>query len=43
MKKKEYICPSVERMEYRSDLLKMTGPASVPEHAGAPKRRTAVF
>lgn len=44
MKKKLYTKPLSEVMEFRSDLMKMTGPASIPGHVGAPKRReTEVF
>ena len=38
--KKVYIYPSVEVTEFRYDLMKMTGPDSLPSQAGgAPKRR----
>lgn len=41
IKKKKYINPTVEVLEVRSDLMKMTGPASLPSQAGgAPKRRS---
>jgi hypothetical protein len=43
MKKKQYIYPLVEVMAFRSDLMKMTGPASVPGQFGAPRRKTEVF
>jgi len=44
IKKKKYINPTVEVLEVRSDLMKMTGPDSLPSQAGgAPKRRADVF
>ena len=42
MKKKLYISPSMKVMEFRSDLMKMTGPASMPAQM-APQRHEKVF
>ena len=40
MKKNQYTTPLSEVVEFRFDLMKMTGPASVPEQAGAPSQRS---
>ena len=45
MNKRQYIVPLCEVVEFRSQLMKMTGPGSLPAHTGdAPQRRwTDVF